>query len=100
MTPYATMRVHPHYGEVNATMSGGGAKHTAYDENDLLLPFYQWRLTDAKLLSGLIFGKPKTKNDFSDICLRAKPESLHNATGKFLSTHGTFTGNTLALRAL
>src|SRR5260221_6394776 len=63
MTLYATMRVHPHYGEVNTTMLGGGAKHTAYDENDVLLP---WRLTDsdAKLLSGFIFGKPKRKNRF------------------------------------
>jgi hypothetical protein len=34
-------------------------KHTAYDENDLLLllPLYQWQFTDAKLLSGCKFGK-------------------------------------------
>jgi hypothetical protein len=37
MTLYATMRVHPRYGEANTTMSGG-AEHTAYDENDVLLP--------------------------------------------------------------
>ena len=88
MTLYATMRVHPRYGEANTTMSGG-AKHTTCDENDVhLLPLYQWQPTDAKLLSRFIFGKPK-ENPFSVIsliCLRAKPEWLHNATGKFLST--------------
>jgi len=61
-TGYTIMRVHPRYGEANATRSGG-AKHTTYDENDVLLlpPLCQWQPTDAKVLSGFIFGKPKKK---------------------------------------
>ena len=41
-------------------MSGGGAKHTACDENDRSSSSsssLSMQLTDAKLLSGCIFGK-------------------------------------------
>lgn len=99
MTLYATMWVHPRYGEANATMSGG-AKHTTYDEDDVLLPpLCQWQPTDAKVLSGFIFGRPKNKT-FSVIRLWTKPESLPQIQcDREVPNHGAFTGNSLALRA-